>query len=237
MIIASPTPGFETQAILSSHGYHAEGSAKATLVLLASITPDLLECLEGRIEGLDRADRAFIDAAPSSKRRLMRIAQLDLVRIGLSLFGIDEATFTLQSQDEGSPGLVLEQSTLFLSVSHCTDALAVALSPTRVGIDVERLRAMPPRPITHLFSPEEMNHIVDDESFTRAWVRKEAYAKWLGTGLCDSLAEGIYGTETTIAAYLLATENLYVGIAGPQSADTAIVEIDLNGIDPTSAPR
>jgi phosphopantetheinyl transferase len=121
---------------------------------------------------------------------------------------------------------------LCVSVSHSDRALAVAVSRHRIGIDIEDLRSLPKRPITLLFSDEECDTIVDDVSFTKAWVRKEAYAKWLGTGLRDSLAEGVYDTKTHVTEWTgkndrSLDEKLYIGLAGTDCPSAVIIGITL----------
>jgi len=182
-------------------------------LLVTPVTDALIAVCADRISTLDVVDRAFVEAGPSPRRQALRIAQLELVRKSVQLFGLTDAEASLFSDENGRPCFP-PSIPLHLSVSHCDDALAVAISCSPIGVDIERLRTMPRRPMDQLFSPAELAGITDDESFTRAWVRKEAYAKWLGSGLRDELASGDFQTETETRNLNLASEKLYLGLAG-----------------------
>jgi len=203
-------------------------------VLVSEITPEVVEQLEKRYDLLGEQEQAFVDGAPSTLRRTLRIAQIELAKKGSALCGQDGAHLMLAADKKGCPYFTGDSAAdagspngLFVSVSHSDNALAVAVSPFRIGVDIENQRVMPPRPITLLFSPEEQEAIFDDDSFTRAWVRKEAYAKWLGTGLCDTLASGVYDTETFTAHYLVGERLHYLGLAGAHCATATITEVTL----------
>lgn len=76
---------------------------------------------------------------------------------------------------------------LFLSISHCKVAVAVAVSDRPIGIDIESVRAYKPGLVDRSFSTLEQQEIESspnrDLSFTRLWTRKEAYLKFIGTGI------------------------------------------------------
>ncbi|MCL2818152.1 MAG: 4'-phosphopantetheinyl transferase superfamily protein [Actinomycetia bacterium] len=195
------------------------------LILFTPITSDALVQWEQRLGSLDESDRAYVEAAPSSKRRALRVAQLDLARAGARRFGVDDTTITLISDEQGRPQFSPSPDPpLYLSASHTKDVLVVAIARHQIGIDIEKLRTMPQKPITLLFSPTEQEDIIDDESFTRAWVRKEAYAKWLGSGLVETLADGVYRTETAVHTLTIEGQLLYLGLAGASTDAESIRE-------------
>ena len=78
---------------------------------------------------------------------------------------------------------------LFFSISHAKDTVAVALSDTPVGIDIEFIDGR--RDILSLsrrfFAPDEHNAISESNSplddFFALWTKKEALAKITGEGL------------------------------------------------------
>ena len=79
------------------------------------------------------------------------------------------------------------------SISHCKNAIAVALSDRPVGVDVERFRHAEEPLLQRTMNPEEQAEVraaADTaEAFTRLWTRKEAVLKLRGTGLVDNLHE------------------------------------------------
>lgn len=79
------------------------------------------------------------------------------------------------------------------SISHCKNALAVALSDCPVGVDVESFRHAEEPLLKRTMNPEEQAQVraAEDsvEVFTRLWTQKEAVLKLRGTGLVDNLHE------------------------------------------------
>ena len=95
------------------------------------------------------------------------------------------------------------------SISHCKNAIAVALSDRPVGVDVESFRHAEEPLLKRTMNPEEQAEVraaADPaEAFTRLWTRKEAVLKLRGTGLVDNLHEVLipnpeqpFSLETTV---------------------------------------
>ena len=77
------------------------------------------------------------------------------------------------------------------SISHCKNAVAVALSDRSIGVDVESFRHAEEPLLKRTMNPDEQAEVrtaADPaEAFTRLWTRKEAVLKLRGTGLVDDL--------------------------------------------------
>jgi len=77
------------------------------------------------------------------------------------------------------------------SISHCKTAIAVAINDTPIGIDVESIRRVEPSLIERTMNDEEQAEIASSvdkmRAFTRLWTMKEAYLKYIGTGIVDDL--------------------------------------------------
>ena len=75
----------------------------------------------------------------------------------------------------------------FFSISHCKEAIAVALDNQPIGIDVESIRRFDPELVTRTMSPSEQALIAasdhPERAFTRLWTQKEAILKMEGTGI------------------------------------------------------
>lgn len=77
------------------------------------------------------------------------------------------------------------------SISHSGDFVLCALSDHPVGADIERIRDVSDRLVSYVCSEDEMrflseNGILEDERkrrFFRVWTAKEAYYKYIGTGI------------------------------------------------------
>ena len=97
-------------------------------------------------------------------------------------------------EDHGRPVLADPGPGLEFSLSRAAGLALVALAPTPVGVDVEAL----PDPgtvddVAPLLHPAEQARIADARlaarpaAFARAWTRKEAYLKALGSGIAADL--------------------------------------------------
>ena len=77
------------------------------------------------------------------------------------------------------------------SISHCKNAVAVAVCDRHVGVDVESFRHAEGPLLRRTMNPTEQTQIIDAEdsaeAFTRLWTQKEAVLKLRGTGLVDDL--------------------------------------------------
>ena len=71
----------------------------------------------------------------------------------------------------------------FFSISHCKEAIAVAIDDQPVGIDVEAIRNVEQDLILRTMNEEEQQQIHSNRDFTRLWTQKEAILKMEGTGI------------------------------------------------------
>lgn len=75
----------------------------------------------------------------------------------------------------------------FFSISHCKEAIAVALDDQPIGIDVESIRRFDPELVTRTMNDSEQALIAasdtPERTFTRLWTQKEAVLKMEGTGI------------------------------------------------------
>ena len=75
----------------------------------------------------------------------------------------------------------------FFSISHCKEAIAVALDDQPIGIDVESIRRFDPELVTRTMNDSEQALIAasdhPERAFTRLWTQKEAVLKAEGTGI------------------------------------------------------
>lgn len=85
------------------------------------------------------------------------------------------------------------------SISHCKQAIAVAISDNPIGIDIEHLRTAKPELVARTMNQREQERIWQSENpdwaFTELWTQKEAVLKMLGTGITS-----IDGIKNTLVA-------------------------------------
>lgn len=98
--------------------------------------------------------------------------------------------------DYGAPRL--EHGPCF-SISHCKYGIAVAVSETPIGIDIEHIRTAKPELVARTMNEKEQADIwaaaSPDIAFTRLWTQKEAVLKLQGTGILS-----IDGIKNTLVA-------------------------------------
>ena len=75
----------------------------------------------------------------------------------------------------------------YFSISHCKQGIAVAVSETPIGIDIETIRPLNEGLVRKTMNDVEQTHILSslnpEIEFIRLWTRKEAYVKMQGTGI------------------------------------------------------
>lgn len=79
------------------------------------------------------------------------------------------------------------------NISHTKDALVIAVTNVPVGIDIETVESANMNIANRFFSKQEQKFINlandnQDKRFFEIWTKKEAYIKWTGKGLSQSLS-------------------------------------------------
>lgn len=128
------------------------------------------------------------------------------------LTGLTEFGFTYN--EYGKPSIAGHPEIHF-SISHCQHAIAVAVSDSPVGIDVESFRKADEALLKRTMNEEEIQEIRSSDcmerTFIELWTRKEAVFKLMGTGITDEIQTVLSGrakTETTVntaLGYVLST--------------------------------
>lgn len=87
------------------------------------------------------------------------------------------------------------------SLSHCKHAIAVAWGASPVGIDVESIRGVEQGLIDRTMNAAEQALIrasaSPERAFIRLWTQKEAYLKYIGTGITDDLPNALVGADSS----------------------------------------
>lgn len=151
-------------------------------------------------------DQALLQMSPSRRAHILRMrhekdrdrsvaAQLLLSQLMAQL---DLPPAVIHRAGNGQP--YLENSQLYISLSHSGDMVACALDTVPVGIDIEKIRPMDLRLCRRYFTSEEQAFVLQDMAipedpvcydpavlsrFFEVWTGKEAYFKRLGTGITD----------------------------------------------------
>jgi 4'-phosphopantetheinyl transferase len=116
------------------------------------------------------------------------------MRSVLALFaGVRPAALVFTYSQQGRPSLAVPDiPTMDFNLTHSGEIALLAVSSSRVGVDVQSLRRCPQDLLgiaTRFFSPGEvasltwLPHSARRRAFVTAWTRKEAVAKAIGAGL------------------------------------------------------
>ena len=81
----------------------------------------------------------------------------------------------------------------YISISHCKQGIAVAVSETPIGIDIESIRPLNDSLVRKTMNSEEQYQIAasfnPEIEFIRLWTCKEAYVKMIGTGIISEIQD------------------------------------------------
>ena len=87
----------------------------------------------------------------------------------------------------------------YFSISHCKQGIAVVVSDSPVGIDIEGLRSVDEGLVRKTMNTQEQAQIAaaanPEQEFIRLWTRKEAYVKMQGTGIISDMHQILHNTD------------------------------------------
>ena len=77
----------------------------------------------------------------------------------------------------------------YFNISHADNYLLLGIADEEIGVDMQKITFK--KNVEKLFSEEEQNLLktVKEKMFTRYWVLKESYAKYLGVGISKKILQ------------------------------------------------
>lgn len=167
------------------------------------------ELYSKELEALDLARKKEILKKANINDRKRSLAGDMLVKKYLSkLYGTPEEKIEIKKGAHGKP-YVLNLPAHF-NVSHSGDYTVVAISDRPIGIDIEVIKDFSAILAKKLFNEDELKYIsgtsstrkksLMQKSFFEIWTAKEAYLKYLGTGISggvNSLSFTLNGGKLT----------------------------------------
>lgn len=115
--------------------------------------------------------------------------------------GVSSEEISLRTTSNGKP--YIEDSDIHFNISHCQDWVVCAIHNKPIGVDIEKIRPINLKIAKRFFTAEEQNYVFSripkEEDFDKTadsdmlkrffevWTGKEAYLKYKGTGITDSL--------------------------------------------------
>lgn len=149
---------------------------------ISSVLPELLARLPGWRLQKALSFRYDIDRFLCAKSFLM------LEEMLRECFGLDCCPEF--SYESGGKPYLREYPDVFFNISHCRKGIAVAVSDSPAGIDIEEIQYDVDL-ASAILNPEEFSAVRDaerpDVKFTAFWTLKESFMKLTGTGLTDDM--------------------------------------------------
>ena len=148
--------------------------------------------IDDHIDGFDLQE-ALAEVSPQRReyalryrherdQRLCVAAYRLLQQALLKEYGIDELPQFIYNQQEKP--LLEGHPEIHFSLSHCREAVAVAVNDYPIGIDIETTGHYSPEVARRVMNDEEMREIESsaqpEVAFTRLWTMKESYYKLTG---------------------------------------------------------
>ena len=90
----------------------------------------------------------------------------------------------------GKPYLEAPFEHIFFNISHCKTAIACAVAPFELGLDIQDIRKPSPALL------KRMPYAMDEYDFSSFWSRYEAYTKLTGDGIVKSLSDCEYMSDS-----------------------------------------
>jgi phosphopantetheinyl transferase len=177
---------FERNQILCSGLKDLPGDCKEGRILL--ITAGLDDLLEVEVPEMERVRSSAMESMTARRFLAAR-------RVARGLFskilGISPEKIALNLDAHGKP--ILANEDYYLSIAHSGETVAVAISQSEVGVDLERERKVDiPALARRFFSPEEAAFLDSNPApahFFRFWTCREAASKADGRGLGKLLGQ------------------------------------------------
>ena len=102
----------------------------------------------------------------------------------------------------------------YFSISHCKQGIAVAVSETPIGIDIEAIRPFNEGLMRKTMNSEEQTHIFSsshpETEFIRLWTQKEAYVKMQGTGIISDMHDILCNVSNVAWEEILELEKRFI---------------------------
>ncbi len=98
--------------------------------------------------------------------------------------------FTILKSERGKP--YVENAGFFFNISHSGEYVVLVTGTCELGVDIQEKKNVNAEALAKRFFTEQEYEVIAAntakiELFCKLWTRKEAYGKWLGTGLTEKV--------------------------------------------------
>ena len=113
--------------------------------------------------------------------------------------------------EHGAPYLAVGP---YFSISHCKQGIAVAVSDSPIGIDIEAIRPLNESLVRKTMNSQEQTRIFSsahpEVEFIRLWTQKEAYVKMQGTGIISDMHDILCNVSNVAWEEILELEKRFI---------------------------
>ena len=176
----------------------------------------------------DEGERAARFRSAEARDRFVSGRALLKTVLGVRL-GRPARAVRLRIEPSGRPVLVDPEARVHFSVSHSGDRVVLAFADREVGVDIERLRALPDALdlARRFFDASEATALESEpverrsDAFLALWTRKEALLKARGLGLADGLCTSV-GATAGFDVRRLGVASGYVAAVAARGSDWTV---------------
>jgi len=144
--------------------------------------------------GLSQPDRYRIDKIKEKDSAKRTLAGRLLARKAVAdLSGLDAADIRIDVDEKGRP--YAENAPVYFSISHCRERVVCVASKCNIGVDIERIKTVKSNLVKRVCCTSEFEYVIGKKGesgnlsedalrrFFEVWTLKEAWFKYLGTGI------------------------------------------------------
>lgn len=170
-------------------------------VYFLPITSDYTAADAGLLDFISAERRAQIARYPKNDSKKLSLYAALLTRMILSKISDIPVSELRFSRPKNKKPVLLNDPSVHFNISHTKGGILCGFASDHlVGVDIEAIQEIRRGVVRKTFHPEEIVRLgQNDIVFTKIWTRKEAYTKWLGTGIaCDLTAINTLSEELSV---------------------------------------
>ncbi len=152
-------------------------------------------------------------------KKLSLYADLIVRVIACKTFGLTNKDIDFFKSEYGKPSLN-NYLNFHYNVSHTRNAIAVVVSDSQVGVDIEKIREPEFKIVNRFFTQPEIEFIDNTvaeskKRFYIVWTKKEAYIKYIGKGLYIPLNSfNVFDETISKKMQTIVKDNYVISICG-----------------------
>jgi len=152
-------------------------------------------------------------------KKLSLYADLIVRVIACKTFGLTNKDIDFFKSEYGKPNLN-NYLNFHFNVSHTRNAIAVVVSDSQVGVDIEKIREAEFKIVNRFFTQPEIEFIDNTvaeskKRFYIVWTKKEAYIKYIGKGLYIPLNSfNVFDETISKKMQTIVKDNYVISICG-----------------------